>query len=69
LICPAFEIETGLELRLSYGDEVMRTQLFRGIDRDERLAEAADTWRLALLEKRIRRFRYRRSADLLSSIH
>jgi hypothetical protein len=30
----------------------MRSQLFRGVDRDERLvAETADSWHLALLEK------------------
>jgi hypothetical protein len=44
-------VATGLELRVSYGDDVMRSELFRGVDRDERLATAADTWRLALLEK------------------
>ena len=31
--------------------DVMRSQLFRGVDRDERLAETADSWHLALLEK------------------
>jgi len=40
-----------LELRLSYGDDVMRSELFRGIDRDARAAEIADAWHLALLEK------------------
>lgn len=49
--CAAYEVETGLELRLAYGDDVLRTQSFRGLDRDERLAEAADSWHLALLEK------------------
>jgi hypothetical protein len=29
----------------------MRTQLFRGVDRNERLAEVADAPHLALLEK------------------
>jgi hypothetical protein len=29
----------------------MRSQLFRGVDRDERLAEAADAWHLALIQK------------------
>ena len=51
LTCAVFEVETGLELRLSYGNDVVRWQLFRGVDREKRLAEAADTWRLALLEK------------------
>jgi hypothetical protein len=51
LTCAAFEVETGLELRLSCGDDVMRWQLFRGLDRDERLAETADAWRLAHLHK------------------
>ena len=32
-------------------DDVMRSELFRDVDRDERLAERADAWRLALLEK------------------
>jgi hypothetical protein len=43
--------ETRLELRLSYGGDVMRSQLFRGPDADDRCAEAADSWHLALLEK------------------
>jgi hypothetical protein len=40
-----------LELRLSYGDDPMRTQLFRGVGRDERLSEAADAWHHALVAK------------------
>jgi hypothetical protein len=51
LTCAAFEVEPGLELRLSYGDDVMRWQLFRGVDREERLAEAAAMWRASLIEK------------------
>jgi len=51
LTCAAFEVETGLELRVSYGDDLMRSELFRGVDRDERLAETADSWHLALIEK------------------
>jgi hypothetical protein len=52
MTCAAYEVETGLELRLSYGvHDVMRSQLFRGIDRDERVAATAETWRAALLEK------------------
>jgi hypothetical protein len=54
LTCAAYEVETGLELRLSYGEDVMRSELFRGADRDERLAATADEWRLALLAKAIR---------------
>ena len=52
LTCVAYDVERGLELRLAYGeDDVMRSELFRGVDRDERLAATADTWRLALLER------------------
>ena len=51
LACAVYEVETGLELRVSYENDVMRTQLFRGVDRDERLAETADAWHLALLDK------------------
>jgi hypothetical protein len=53
LVCAAYEVETGLELRLTYADnsDVMRSELFRGVDREERVAEAADAWRLLLLEK------------------
>jgi len=32
----------------------MRSELFRGVDRDERLAETADSWHLALLKERVR---------------
>ena len=42
---------SGLELRLVHGDDdVRQSELFSGGDRDERLAETADSWRLALLE-------------------
>jgi len=26
-----YEVETGLELRLAYGDDLMRSELFRGL--------------------------------------
>jgi hypothetical protein len=44
LRCAAYDVETGLELRLTYvdNDDVMRSELFRGPDGDERCAEAAD---------------------------
>ena len=48
--CAAFEVDTGLELRLDNGDDTMRSELFRGVDRYEQTAEAADTLRRALLE-------------------
>lgn len=49
--CASFEVESGLELRLVHGDDdVRQSELFSGGDRDERLAETADSWRLALLE-------------------
>ena len=50
ITCAAFDTEFGLELRLSYGDDRMRSQVFRGVDRYERVAEIAGRWRLALLE-------------------
>lgn len=55
LTCAVYEVATGLELRLSYSDDdVMRSELFRGVDREERLAEAADAWRLRLIGKGFR---------------
>jgi len=52
LTCAAYDTEFGLELRLAYGDDLMRSELFRGIDADDRCAATADSWHLALLEKR-----------------
>jgi hypothetical protein len=50
--CSAYRTDTGLELRAEYGpEEIVASQLFRGADADERLAEAADAWRLNLLAK------------------
>jgi len=51
LTCAAFDTEFGLELRFSYGDDLMRSELFRGLDRDERRAEAADAWPIALIQE------------------
>jgi hypothetical protein len=50
LTCIACERETGVELRLVHGNDVRRSEVFSGSVREERLAEAADSWRLALLE-------------------
>ena len=52
LTCAAFDVETGLEVRLFYGaDDVQRSQLFRGPLAEDDAATVADQWRLALLEK------------------
>ena len=52
LTCAAFDVETGLEVRLFYGaDDVQRSQLFRGPLREDDAATVADQWRLALLKK------------------
>jgi len=52
LTCAAFYVETGLEVRLSYGpDDVQRSQLFRGPLREDNAATVADQWRLALIQK------------------
>jgi len=47
--CAAFRTETGLELRTMYShEEVIATKLFRGLDAEEKLAEAADQWRMLI---------------------
>jgi hypothetical protein len=52
LTCAAFDVETGLEIRLFYGpDDVQRSQLFRGPLREDDAATVADQWRLALIQK------------------
>ena len=53
MVCASYEVETGLELRLSYEDngDVMRSELFRGADRETAASEAADLWRVLLLDK------------------
>jgi hypothetical protein len=55
LMCAAYDVKTGIELYLSYADDnVMRSQLFRDVDREEQTAAAADAWRLVLIEQGIR---------------
>ena len=50
--CAAFRVTTGLELRTMYSPkEIIASQLFRGPNADERIAEAADQWRLNMLAK------------------
>jgi hypothetical protein len=50
--CCAYRVETGLELRTMYTPtEIIASQLFRGPDADEKVAEAADRWRLNMLAK------------------
>jgi hypothetical protein len=52
MTCSAFDVETGLELRLTHGaDDVLRSELFRRPHADERLAKRADEWRLGIIEK------------------
>jgi hypothetical protein len=52
LTCSAYHVETGLELRVEYNpQELVATELFRGVDADERLAAKADTGRLMLILK------------------
>jgi len=50
--CSAYKNEFGLELRVEYGpEELVTSELFRGLDADERLAEKADVLRRILLAK------------------
>ena len=52
LTCAAYDVETGLEVRLFYSeDDVQRSQLFRGPLGEDHAATVADQWRLALLQK------------------
>jgi hypothetical protein len=51
----AYRIETGLELRVEYGpQDIVASELFRGTDADERLAEKADIGRRTLLAQGFR---------------
>ena len=51
LTCSAYRIETALELRAAYvPGGIVRTELFRGADADERLAEKTDLWRRMLIQ-------------------
>jgi hypothetical protein len=55
LTCSAYRVETGLELRVEYGpQDVVATELFRGVNADEQLASKADVGRLTLLAKGFR---------------
>jgi hypothetical protein len=55
LTCSAYRVETGLELRVEYGSEnIVASELLRGGDADERLAEKADIGRRTLLAKGFR---------------
>lgn len=52
LTCAVFDVETGLELRLSEGDDLLvRRHVFSGARRHEQCIEAAALWRAVLLEK------------------
>lgn len=52
MTCAAYKVDSGLELRAGYGpEEIVATELFRGVEADERLAERADAWRLTLMAK------------------
>jgi len=55
LTCAAYQTDTGIELRTSYsGEDIVATELFRGPNADEHVAEHADTWRLNLMLKGFR---------------
>jgi hypothetical protein len=50
--CSAYRTDTGLELRTEYGPaDIIASQLFRGAEAGEQLAETADRWRGALIAK------------------
>lgn len=52
LICSAYRTATGLEIRAAYdGTDLVASERYGGPDADERLADAADRWRLTLIEK------------------
>ena len=52
LTCAAYQTEFGIELRTFYSaEDIVATELFRGPDADEQVAEHADTWRFNLMLK------------------
>jgi len=56
LTCATYDVEFGFELRLFYSGRERRRRLgavgvVRGADHEDRVAEAADAWHLALIEK------------------
>lgn len=55
LTCAAYRTDTGLELRAAYSNgDIVRTELYRGVDADDQLATRADAWRLTLIAKGFR---------------
>jgi hypothetical protein len=45
LMCCAYQVATGLELRTEYDpDDVIGSECFRGIDADVRVVETAQAW-------------------------
>ena len=52
LTCAVFDVQTGLELRLYDGDDLLlRRHIFVGAHRHEQCIEAAALWRAVLLDK------------------
>ena len=52
IVCSAYKTPLGLEIRAEYGpQDLVASELFRGPDADQRLAEKADAWRLTLIGK------------------
>jgi hypothetical protein len=56
LVCSAYRLVTGLELRAEYsGGNAVATELFHGPEAPEQLANKAEAWRVRLLEKGFRK--------------
>ena len=55
LTCSAYRVQTGFELRVEYSpQDIVASQLIRGRDADEQLAEKADAGRLTLIARGFR---------------